>query len=266
MPAQESRAKRGLPLTGPAPVGWQTSIVALEHLFGPEAEWPRQDLVALSDEFDAELTVAAYRSGVFPMALHDAGFPERMAWWSPMQRGILPLAALRLSRSLRQSCKRYEVTFNRDFESVLAACADPSRESGWIDSDIVNVFTQLHRRGLVVSVEAWNPAGGLAGGLYGVSIGGLFAGESMFHRERDASKVALVALVERLRAAGGDGRLLDVQWATPHLSSLGAIEVPRTRYLELLDQALDLPAPDWNADKPLQPVGFQPAGQRAERA
>jgi len=119
-----------------------------------------------------------------------------------------------------------------------------------IDADIRRIYRQLHREGEVHSVEAWTPDGALAGGLYGVGLGGLFAGESMFHRPdigRDASKVALVALVQILSAAGRDGRLLDVQWATPHLESLGVVEVSRPRYLELLAHALELPDPDWAA-------------------
>ncbi len=220
----------------------------LSGVFGPERTWPRQDLIALSSEFDAGLVAEAYRAGVFPMPLVDAGLPpDTMGWWSPMHRGVLALDDLRVTRSLRQSAKRYRVTVDAAFDEVIRRCADPRRPSGWIDQAVRAVYTDLHRAGLVHSVEAWTPDGTLAGGLYGVSVGGLFAGESMFHDPvvgRDASKVALLGLVELLDD-GIDGRLLDVQWVTGHLASLGAVEIDRADYLRLLSEALDLPAPDW---------------------
>jgi leucyl/phenylalanyl-tRNA--protein transferase len=129
------------------------------------------------------------------------------------------------------------------FDEVIEACADRRRPGAWIDRNIRRAYGHLHRLGWVHSVEAWDVTGRLAGGLYGVAIGGLFAGESMFHRQTDASKVALVGLMGILQDAGADGRLLDVQWATPHLTSLGAVEVSRTRYHELLATALRLPQP-----------------------
>jgi leucyl/phenylalanyl-tRNA--protein transferase len=126
---------------------------------------------------------------------------------------------------------------------VIAACADARRPGGWIRRDIRAAYTKMHELGWAHSVEAW--AGDrLAGGLYGVAVGGLFAGESMFHRDRDASKVALVGLVDLLASAGPTGRLIDVQWVTPHLAGLGAVEVSRARYLTDLRIALDLPLPD----------------------
>ncbi|MBA3527830.1 MAG: leucyl/phenylalanyl-tRNA--protein transferase [Propionibacteriaceae bacterium] len=212
--------------------------------FGSPTSWRRSDLIGVSHAFDEDLVLAAYRSGVFPM-------PSRrglMRWYSPMRRGVLPLTGLRLTRSLRKMINRYEVRVDSAFRAVLDGCADPSRDGGWIDTDIRDVYTSLHRHGHVHSVEAWTQDGELAGGLYGVSIGGLFAGESMFHRPdigRDSSKVALVALVERLTEAGGEGRLLDVQWQTPHLESLGVIEIDRLEYLRRLDHALTLPPPAW---------------------
>jgi len=214
--------------------------------FGAPELWRQDDLVAVSREFDAALVVKAYRSGVFPM-------PARgglMGWWSPLDRAILPLDRLRVTRSLRKMLPRYQIRVDTDFEAVLAGCGDPRRPDGWIDSDIRRVYRELHRAGLVHSVEAWTSDGRLAGGLYGVGLGGLFAGESMFHRPdigRDASKAALVALVRILTAAGPAGRLLDVQWLTPHLESLGVVEVPRPRYLELLAGALELDEPEWSA-------------------
>ncbi len=141
---------------------------------------------------------------------------------------------------MRQSARRYEVRFDHAFDEVVAACADPGRDGGWITGDIRAAFGRLHEMGWAHSVEAWDrETGELAGGLYGVKVEGLFAGESMFHRGRDASKVALMGLVERLRAIGAV--LLDVQWLTPHLESLGAVEVPREQYLELLATALSTP-------------------------
>jgi leucyl/phenylalanyl-tRNA---protein transferase len=174
--------------------------------------------------------------------------PGLMGWYSPLDRAILPLDGLRISRSLRKSIKHYEVRIDTAFDDVLDGCADRRRPSGWISREIRRVYRRLYKRGVVHSVEAWTPDGELAGGLYGVSIGGLFAGESMFYRPgigRDASKVALVALVDLLRRAGPEGRLLDVQWQTPHLASLGAVELPRAEYLQRLAVALRLPPPDW---------------------
>jgi leucyl/phenylalanyl-tRNA--protein transferase len=202
------------------------------------------EVVGVGADLAPGTLLAAYRSGLFPM-------PARRglaAWWSPDPRGIIPLepGGLRISRSLRRSCDRFEIRIDTAFDEVISACADRRRPGGWIDRGIVRAYGELHRLGWAHSVEAWDPAGRLAGGLYGVAIGGLFAGESMFHRHGDASKVTLVALVDLLRAAGPDagrGRLLDVQWATPHLRSLGAVEVSRERYHQLLSAALELPQP-----------------------
>lgn len=220
-----------------------------ESPFGPPERWRRDDLIAVSRAFDPALVRSAYREGVFPM-------PARgglMGWWSPLDRAVLPLDGLRVTRSLAKMVHRYEIRVDSDFEGVLAGCGDPRRPDGWIDEDIRRIYRQLHREGDVHSVEAWTADGQLAGGLYGLSLGGLFAGESMFHRPdigRDASKVALVALVELLRAAGPEDRLLDVQWATPHLQSLGVVEVPRREYLTRLARALPLPGPDWSGPAP----------------
>ena len=177
----------------------------------------------------------AYRSGLFPMPVQ-AGSREVLAWWSPDPRGILPLDGLRVSRSLRRSCRRYRVTVDADFEAVIDACADRTRPGRWITPAMRDAYVALHREGRATSIETWAPDGTLVGGLYGVSIERFFAGESMFSRSTDASKVALVALVERLRSAGA--LLLDVQWTTPHLRSLGAVDVSRRRYLGLLAEAV----------------------------
>ncbi|MDP9442286.1 MAG: leucyl/phenylalanyl-tRNA--protein transferase [Actinomycetota bacterium] len=197
------------------------------------------DVVGVGADLEPGTVLAAYRRGIFPMPLDD----RHLGWWSPNPRAILPLDGLRVSRSLRKSCRGYEVRLNTAMEAVLDGCADPSREGRWITPEIRRAYLRLHELGWVQSVEAWSlDDGELAGGLYGVAVGGLFAGESMFHRRTDASKVALVALVELL---GGDGvdRLLDVQWRTDHLGSLGAIEIPRREYLARVRTAVRRPPP-----------------------
>lgn len=205
----------------------------------PHASQADEDgIVGIGADLAPGTLLHAYRSGLFPMPLQRDG---PMAWWSPDPRGILPLDGLRVSRSLRRSRRRYEVRFDTCFDEVVAACARTRRRGGWITPDIGAAYGDLHRLGWAHSVEAWDEEG-LAGGLYGVAIGGLFAGESMFHRRTDASKVALVALVEELRDEHPD-RLVDVQWRTDHLATLGVVEVPRAVYLERLAVALPLPLP-----------------------
>ncbi len=203
------------------------------------------DLVGVGLDLEPGTLLAAYTAGLFPMRL--SGRRGRLGWWSPDPRGVLPLDGLRVSRSLRRSCRRYEVTVDTEFDAVVAGCADRRRPGGWIGKDFAAAYARLHELGRTHSVEVRRPSDGLlVGGLYGVSIGGLFAGESMFHREpegRDASKVALVALVGMLRADGVAGRLLDVQWCTPHLATLGVVEVPRAEYVQRLESALTLPVP-----------------------
>ena len=186
-------------------------------------------------ELTPEVLLSAYMQGIFPMALEDG----RIHWFSPQPRAILPLDGLRVSQSLRRVLHHgpFEVRFDTAFEQVIAACAAPApgREETWISAEIIEAYNRLHRLGFAHSVESW-VGEELVGGLYGVSIRGFFAGESMFSRRRDASKVALYHLVQRLRAR--DFRLLDVQHTTPHLIRLGAVEVPRRTYLALLRQAL----------------------------
>jgi leucyl/phenylalanyl-tRNA--protein transferase len=155
---------------------------------------------------------------------------------------VLPLDGLRVSRSLRRSVRRFEIRVDAAVAEVIDGCADPRRPAGWIDPAIRAAYLELHDLGWVHSVEAWCD-GRLAGGLYGVSIGGLFAGESMFHRETDASKVALVGLVELLREAPDEPGLVDVQWQTPHLASLGVVQVSRREYLGLLAEAVEADLP-----------------------
>lgn len=163
-----------------------------------------------------------------------------IGWWSPDPRGVIPLDQLRISRSLRRSVDRYAITIDTAFDDVVRACANPNRHGAWITSAIHYAYMTLHRLGWTHSIETRDrESGEIVGGLYGIHIGGLFAGESMFHRERDASKVALVGLVRHLRSIGVV--LLDVQWLTPHLASLGAVEIPRTQYLSRLASALAEP-------------------------
>lgn len=234
----------------------------LEHVFGPEESWPDQDLIAFTDDLDHRLLLLAYRSGVFPMPLHESGFSEVMGWWSPMERGIIPPDGLVVSRSMRKSARRYCTTVDHRFDEVLARCADPSRPHGWIDDSIAEAYTLLHGMGVAHSVETWDDTGGLVGGLYGVSIGGLFAGESMFHdqlRGTDASKVALIRLVQLLDSSGEES-LLDVQWVTPHLARLGAVEVTRVDYLGLLADVLGRSGVDWITAANLPARGVLDAG------
>lgn len=223
-------------------------------LVPPEGE---DDLVGLGADLEPGTVLAAYRLGLFPMPVEG-----RLGWWSPVQRGVLPLDRLRVSRSLRQSARRFEIRVDTAFEAVVDGCADPRRPGGWIDADIRFAYTTLHRLGWAHSVEAWQD-GHLAGGLYGVAVGGLFAGESMFSRARDASKVALVALVDLLRDQYAERRVLDTQWRTDHLASLGVIEIPRAAYLRRLAEALTLPLP---APFEVSPrAGGTPDGSRTGR-
>jgi len=185
-------------------------------------------------EITPDILVRAYSIGLFPMA--ESAESPSLFWVDPEARGVFPLDRLIVSKSLARTVRsdRYEVSADRDFDGVVAACA--MRDKTWINAEIRRLYGDLHRSGRAHSIEAYDPEG-LAGGLYGVSIGGAFFGESMFHRGADASKVALVHLVARLRAGGF--ALLDAQFLTPHLASLGAIEVPRSRYRVLLEAALD---------------------------
>ena len=197
------------------------------------SELPAGDLVTAGGDLEPSTVVNAYRRGLFPMAV--TGRPGVLGWWSPDPRGVLPLDGLRVTRSTRQSARRYEVRIDTCFARVIRGCADPSREDGWIDEEFIAAYLRLHELGWTHSVEVFDRDGELAGGLYGVRIEGLFAGESMFHVQRDASKVALMALVDLMRASGM--ALLDVQWCTEHLASLGAMAIPREEYLARLAAA-----------------------------
>ena len=202
------------------------------------------DLIGRGADLAPGTLLAAYRAGIFPMADLDLPpGPGALSWWSPMDRGVLRLPALRVTRSLAKSCRSMEVRVDTAFTDVVKACADPSRDGGWISGDIAEAYAELHRLGWAHSVEAWRD-GELVGGLYGVAIGGLFAGESMFHRVRDASKVALVGLVDLLRDEHAGDRLLDVQWRTPHLATLGVTTLVRPVYFTYLRRALAVPLPE----------------------
>ncbi|MFV1993931.1 MAG: leucyl/phenylalanyl-tRNA--protein transferase [Verrucomicrobiales bacterium] len=182
---------------------------------------------------EPEFLIKAYRMGIFPMAL-DGG---EIGWFSPDPRGIIPLEEFHLPHGLRRSMRSegFDIRVNRSFEGVMRGCAE--REETWINEIILRSFCELHRLGYAHSVEAWR-GGELVGGLYGVSIGGAFFGESMFSRESNASKVALAHLVQRMRSRGLT--LLDTQWTNPHLEQFGCREVSRRDYLERLRKALQL--------------------------
>lgn len=184
-------------------------------------------------EFSAEIVLRAYTVGLFPMAGPNGG----IEWFSPDPRGVFEIETFRASRSLRQTINRatFESRYDTAFPDVMMACADRD-EGTWISPQIFDVYCELHRAGFAHSVESWRD-GKLVGGLYGVAIGGAFFGESMFHRETDASKVALASLIERMKARGF--ALLDTQWITRHLASLGAIEIPRAEYMTRLRDALE---------------------------
>jgi leucyl/phenylalanyl-tRNA--protein transferase len=218
-------------------ISWLTIPQAVPRCrwsFKPAALWPAEDLVAAGGDLEPATLIDAYRRGLFPMVVD--GPDPVLAWWSPNPRGIFELDGLRVTRSMRQSARRFEVRVDTCFEAVVQGCANPSRPSGWITSDFIDAYRRLHELGWAHSVEVFDREGALAGGLYGVRLDGLFAGESMFSRQRDASKVALMALVSLMRESGME--LLDAQWCTDHLASLGAIEISRDDYLQRLARAV----------------------------
>jgi len=189
-------------------------------------------LVAIGGDLSARRLLLAYESGIFPW--YGPGLPP--LWWSPDPRAVLDADQLHVSRSLRRGLRRggFELSWNRAFAAVMRACGDERDTGTWILPEMIQAYAGLHRMGRAHSLEVWTD-GELAGGLYGVQCGGLFAAESMFHRRTDASKVALVAAVHSLFARGIE--LFDVQFLTPHLASLGACEISRSRYLARLHRA-----------------------------
>lgn len=232
--AAMSRGARGGPRRHDAcvPVEPPTTSWRLE---APPDDHP-DDLWAVGADMEPGTLLAAYRLGLFPMPVG-----PRIGWFSPARRAIVSLDPFAPSRSLRRAARRYEIRVDTSFAEVVAGCARPGEPGSWIEPGIASAYERLRQLGWAHSVEAWD-ADGLAGGLYGVAIGGLFAAESMFHVRTDASKSAFVGLVELLRGAGdGERRMLDVQWLTPHLASLGAIEVSRGEYRRRLAVALSRP-------------------------
>ena len=187
-------------------------------------------LAGVGADLDPGTLLAAYRQGLFPMPFRK----RQIGWWSPDPRGIIPLDGLIVSRSLRASRRRFEIRIDTAFTEVMRRCGDPARPHGWINDEFIAAYTRLHELGWAHSIETWRD-GELVGGLYGVRIGGLFAGESKFHTVTDASKVAVVATVEWLNET--DATLFDVQWCTDHLATLGAIEIARDEYLRRLAAA-----------------------------
>ncbi len=217
----------------------------------PDPTGAPEDCVAIGGDLEPGTVLQAYRRGLFPMHLPDGG---PLGWWSPNPRGVIELDGLRVTRSLRRSVKRYRTSIDRDFAGVIAGCADPARPHGWITDDIRKAYTALHGMGWAHSVETWED-GRLVGGLYGIAVGGAFFGESMFHRSVDASKVALVRLMDVMRHGGGT--LVDVQWATDHLVSLGAVEVHRQEYLYRLQRAVGHPLIEsWVDEDRTRPMGM----------
>jgi leucyl/phenylalanyl-tRNA--protein transferase len=202
---------------------------------------PEDDLVGVGADLEPGTLLMAYRAGLFPMGVGEDGNPPT-GWWSPDPRGVLLPGHVKISRSLRKSLRHCEIRVDTAFSEVIAACGDPSRDGRWITPAITVAYTRMHELGWAHSVEAWRD-GELLGGLYGLALGGLFAGESMFHRATDASKCALVGLSDLVFADGDPGRIIDVQWATPHLASLGITDLPRSDYIARLERALLLPPP-----------------------
>ncbi len=194
-----------------------------------------EDLVAVGADLEPGTLLAAYRAGLFPMPIDPRRRRSKMAWFSPDPRGIIPLDGLHVSRSLRRSMRHFEVRMDTRFTDVMRACGDPGRPGRWITEPIIGAYTELFHLGWGHSVEVYE-RDELVGGLYGLRIERFFAGEAMFHTATDASKTALVALVDWLDDTGAE--LLDVQWVTDHLATLGAIGIPRPDYLERLDHAI----------------------------
>jgi leucyl/phenylalanyl-tRNA--protein transferase len=199
-------------------------------------QMPQDDLVILGADLKPETVIDSYQHGIFPMHIEVAN-KRQIGWWSPQQRGILPLNKINISKSLQKSMKKFHVSFDQAFDQVIDGCGDDKRPQGWINKEIKIAYKKLFELGYVHSVEVWNKKDELVGGLYGVEVQGLFAGESMFHKETDASKTAMVYLVNKLKDAGGK-RLFDVQWQTPHLKSMGVIKIPRKKYLSMLPEVM----------------------------
>lgn len=206
--------------------------------FPDAATAPGDEPLAYGGDLRVDTLLEAYRQGIFPWP-GDSGI---IWWWSPDPRAVIPTGGLHVSHSLRRTLRRGALRCTSDtaFAAVVRACADRPGEGTWITRGMQAAYTRLHARGHAHSIEVWDAAGHLVGGAYGVSVGRIFCGESMFHRVSNASKVAMVATMRVLGRSGYD--LFDVQLPTPHLVSMGAVEMPRRAYLDLLDRGLDAPA------------------------
>ena len=217
-------------------MAFDTEPAAIEPsrwLLTESSEWPVDDVVAVGADLEPTTLIDGYRHGVFPMHLGEDG---PLGWWSPVLRGVIELDALRVTHSMQRSAQRYRCTVDTCFNEVISACARLPRKGRWITEEFIEAYSTLHRLGWAHSVEVWQ-GDDLVGGLYGVRIRRFFAGESMFHIATDASKVALMHLVAVMRESGMT--LLDVQWVTPHLARLGAVEIPRDAYLRRLAAAVE---------------------------
>lgn len=204
--------------------------------FPPSEKWPDSDLVGSGADLEPSTLIHGYSRGMFPMPAEPDTRPPDLAWWSPLTRAVLPLNGLIITRSMHRSSKRYSIRVDTSFEAVMRGCAAPHRPGAWISQEFIDAYVRLHELGWAHSVEAFDEYGQLVGGLYGIRIGKFFAGESMFHLARDASKVALMTLVRMMNDSSM--LLLDVQWQTPHLASLGAVEINRHDYLVRLSLAV----------------------------
>ena len=200
------------------------------------------DLVSIGADLKPATLINAYSNGYFPMEVDDENRHRVLAWFSPVNRGIIPLENLRVTKSMNKSAKKYTTSIDKCFEDVMRSCMNTKRKGGWITEDFIASYVQLYEMGFAHSVEVFEE-GYLVGGLYGVAIGGFFAGESMFSAKRDASKVALMHLVDHMRSQ--NATLLDTQWLTDHLSTLGAIEIPRAEYIRRLSEAIVRPSIKW---------------------
>lgn len=199
--------------------------------------WPK--LTRFGSNWNPDTLLAAYSAGLFPMPYEIDGCESAIGWWSPKSRAIFYPNQIRISRSLKSAIKKFRVTVDKDFEAVIRACGNPQRESGWINEQVISAFVSLHNSGLAHSIEVWDESDQLAGGLYGLELGGVFAGESMFHVAKNASKVALAHLGQLLN--DGTGRIIDTQWMTSHLESMGAKPIERGEYCRNLPKLLDIP-------------------------
>ena len=203
--------------------------------FLPHSEWPPdEEVVAIGADLEPDTVLYAYAHGMFPMYVDKKS--RMLGWWSPFERGVIPLDGFHISRSMRNSAQHFVCTINVAFVRVMQECATARTDGNWINQEFIDAYTVLHEMGHAHSVEVWNKKGELVGGLYGLRINGFFAGESMFHRETDASKVALMHLVDLMNLDGM--QLLDTQWNTDLLASLGCTSVPRPDYLALLAKAI----------------------------